>query len=83
LTVSGLFSSGHIVDLILVFMVCEFVVLRLRRHASARLVVALLPGVCLLLALRAALTGAGWLWVAIFLAASLPAHLFDLLQRRR
>ncbi len=82
MTFSGLFSSGHIVDLILLFMACEFVVLRLRRGSSIDLVVTLLPGVCLLLALRCALTGAGWVWVAVFLAASLPAHLLTLRKRR-
>ncbi len=83
MTLNGFFSSGHIVDVILAFMVGEFVVLRLRRHSSVDLIVALLPGACLLLALRSALTGAGWVWVALCLAASLPAHLFDLLRRRR
>ena len=38
----------------------------------------LLPGALMVLALRAALTGADWPWVALALAASLPAHLADL-----
>jgi O-antigen/teichoic acid export membrane protein len=38
-------------------------------------------GACLLLALRAALTGAGWAWVAAALCAALIAHLFDLVRR--
>jgi hypothetical protein len=36
----------------------------------------------LLLALRAALTGAGAIWVAAFLTASFPIHLIDLARRR-
>jgi hypothetical protein len=43
----------------------------------------LAPGACLLLALRAALTGSGWVWVAAFLTLSLPIHIADLARRRR
>jgi hypothetical protein len=42
----------------------------------------LLPGALLLLALRAALTGQAWPWIALALAASFPAHLADLARRR-
>jgi len=45
-------------------------------------VLALLPGALLLIALRAALTGAGWAWVALFVTLSLPAHLADMRRRR-
>jgi hypothetical protein len=34
-----------------------------------------------LLALRAALTGANWMMIALWLALSLPAHLADLWRR--
>ena len=43
----------------------------------------LLPGALMLLALRAALTGAGWPWIALALAASFPVHLADLARRPR
>lgn len=43
----------------------------------------LLPGALMLLALRAALTGAGWPWIALALAASFPAHLADIARRPR
>ena len=43
---------------------------------------ALLPGVFMLLALRAALTGAAWPWIAGALAASFPFHLADMARRR-
>ena len=47
------------------------------------IVVMLLPGICLMLALRAALTGASWPWVPAALAAALVAHLADLRERWR
>ena len=83
---AGFFASGHAVDFVLLVMAAEFAVLSLRRTASGadRLdrVLALMPGVCMLLALRAALTGAPWPWVAAALAASFPFHLADLARRR-
>lgn len=80
-----LFSSGRAIDLILAFMAVEFAVLywrrRNRRSPLIDLMLALAPGAFLLLAVRAALTGAGWIWTAAFLAASLPAHLADVSRR--
>jgi hypothetical protein len=82
----GFFSHGHAVDLVLAVIVMEFLTLSLMGARSARLTInrflAFAPGVCLLLALRAALTGADWIWVAAFMAASFPVHLADLLRRR-
>jgi hypothetical protein len=81
-----LFRSGRAIDLILVFMVLEFAVLCWRRRDQGRaaidVLIALAPGGLLMLAVRAALTGAGWMWIAGLLAASLPAHLMDLSRRR-
>jgi len=83
-----LFSQGHAVDLILLVIVAEFAVLSLRRRrgglrsSMVDRVLAFAPGVCLLLALRAALTGAGGLWVAAALSASFPFHVADLVRRR-
>jgi len=48
------------------------------RDAALRL----LPGALMLLAVRAALTGMAWPWVAFALAASFPVHLADLTQKR-
>ena len=82
------FTSGHAVDLVLIVILAEFVYLSTRRRRfSSRApvidrVLAFAPGVCLLLAVRAALTGAGWVWVALALAASFPFHLADLSRRR-
>jgi len=49
--------------------------------ASVAVGLMLLPGVCLLLAVRAALAGAAWPWVPTALAAALVAHLLDLRSR--
>ncbi len=86
--IKAFFASGHAVDLVLVVILAEFVFLSTRRtrfgdkSAIIDRVLALAPGVCLLLALRAALTGAGLIWVALALAASFPFHIADLIRRR-
>jgi hypothetical protein len=86
---AALFESGRIVDLILAVVLLEGLVIygyrrRLGRGLSpAQLLSLLLPGVCLLMALRAALDGAAWPWVALWLLAALVSHLADLRQRWR
>lgn len=80
--------SGHVADVILLFMLVEFVFLRWRSRsrrrpgATADLLFAIAPGVCLALALRAALTGSSVVWILAPLAASLPVHLVDMARRR-
>jgi len=84
-TLNVLFSSGHAVDVVLAVVALELllgVVVIGRNRAKLDLLFALAPGFLLLLALRAALTGAGAVWVAAFLAASFPIHLIDLARRR-
>ncbi len=82
-----LIESGRIVDVILLVLAVEVVGLGLWRQLRGHpmrlgvLVAAALPGACLLLALRGALTGAEIWWVALWLAASFPAHLLDLRLR--
>ncbi len=78
---SALFASGHAVDIVLAVMLIEMIVLIARRGKAATIILAFLPGALILLAVRAALTGAGWQWVALALAASFPAHLADLRRR--
>ena len=86
--IARLFASGRVADLILLFMVAEFIFLswraRQRHQGDTTLgpLLALAPGACLVLAVRAALTGEGWLWTALWLSASLPLHLADLARRR-
>jgi hypothetical protein len=43
----------------------------------------LLPGVCLMLALRAVLADAAWPWLPVALLAALASHLADLRMRWR
>lgn len=82
-------ESGLAVDLILAVIAVELCVLVVwpgqsgRVRAAVDALFTLGPGACLLLALRAALTGAGWMWVALWLASSFPLHVIDLLRRRR
>jgi hypothetical protein len=82
-----LVASGRIVDLILVLVAVELVVLgymRARRGTGIgwrALLPNLLAGAALLLALRAALTGADWPWIAVWLAVAGLAHVADLRVR--
>jgi hypothetical protein len=82
-----LFASGRIVDLILALVVLEAVALAIWHRCTRRGVglPAVLPNLCagaaLLLAVRAALVGAWWGWVAVALVAGLLAHLVDLRSR--
>jgi hypothetical protein len=81
------FHSGLVADVILVVMIAEAVLLLIYRRttggglAPADLAAMLLAGACLVLALRAALTGSPWPVVASFLVAALIAHLADLYRR--
>lgn len=69
--------------MILAIMAAEFVWLTHRekwRWSAAALL--LVPGALMLLALRGALTGLGWGWIAVLLALSFPVHLADIARRR-
>lgn len=78
-TMNWFFAHGHAVDVVLAVLIAEGLWLA----ASGRRAVlpALLPAVPILLALRVALTGGEWPWVAGWLALSLPLHLYDLRRR--
>ncbi len=81
------FAGGHVADLILAVLVAEaaWLVARHRRTgqglAPRAVMLATLPGVAFVLALRLALTGAWWGWIAIALAGAGIAHLADLRER--
>ena len=83
------FTSPHIIDVILGVLVIEVAVLVVatKRRGARRAVVdvggQVAAGLFLLLAVRAALAGADPLWVGLFLCASFPAHLWDLARRAR
>ena len=81
------FASGHVVDLVLAVIAVEALGLGLYFRATSRgisltdLIINLASGTCLLFALRAALTGQSWQWIAVALGASLLGHLLDLSRR--
>lgn len=80
---ADLITSGRIIDLILVVIGLELTALavlaRLRPPGLrfGRLLSLVIPGVCIFLALKAALVSAGWGVIALFLAMSGIAHAFD------
>ena len=77
-----LFATGHAADLVLAVFAIEAVwLVRSGRMHWQRAAAALLPGIAIVIALRAALVGAGWPVVAVLLAAALPLHLLDLAGR--
>jgi len=80
---SAFFSSGHAADAILVVLAFEAIALIVtgRARSVAHVAIQAAPGVCLALALRESLIGAGWAWIALWLALSYPAHLADLWVR--
>ena len=84
-----MFASGRIIDAILVLTVLEWVALVIyyrrfgRGIAGGKLAGNLLAGMCLLLAVRTALTGGSWPLVGLCLFGGLIAHVVDLRQRWR
>jgi hypothetical protein len=82
MTMENFFISGHAVDLVLAFMAVEAIILMAMKRRMLSVMLTILPGAVMMLALRAAVTGAGWQWVAIWLTVSLPLHLADLRHRK-
>jgi hypothetical protein len=85
---STFFTSGRAIDVALGVVALEVALLLVMRGrkgflAPADLLGQLLAGALLLLAVRCALTGGDYRWTAGLLAASFPAHLFDLYRRTR
>ncbi|MFY9655147.1 MAG: hypothetical protein WAK01_00960 [Methylocystis sp.] len=84
---SALFVSGAFVDLILALVLAEAIAVIAYRFATGGgpepigFVCNLLAGAFLLFALREALSGAHWIWVAASLSGALVAHAADLLTR--
>ena len=80
-------ASGRLVEIILVLTVVEWLGFAIRYRITGRgpdplrLGPNLLAGFCLLLALRAALLGEGWEWVAAALTGALMAHVTDIALR--
>ncbi|WP_342354863.1 hypothetical protein [Sphingomonas sp. CFBP 13714] len=61
----------------------ELLWLRRQGWSIATAALRLAPGMLMLFALRAALTGLDWPWVAVPLIVSLPVHLADLARTAR
>jgi hypothetical protein len=76
------FATGLAVDIVLAFMAIEAIIIIARGKPALSVMLTILPGAAMMLALRAALTGASWQWIAMWLAVSLPLHLADLRHRR-
>ena len=81
-TFAWLFASGHAVDIVLAVIAAEAIFLKWRGWNWQELALMLLPAVFILLALRNALIGSDWWWIALFLLASLPVHLADIRHRK-
>jgi hypothetical protein len=85
----SMFSSGHIADIALLVMLAEAGVLyayTLKRAGTLSFrpfLANLAAGALLVVAVRLALVGAAWRWIALALALSLLAHGYDLSLRLR
>lgn len=75
------FESGHAADVVLVVLALEGIWLNRKGWTWARIAAALGPAIFIVLAVRAALVGAPWYWIALALLASFPLHLIDLRNR--
>lgn len=85
----ALFASGRAADIVLAVLVIEAIVLTARHARSGagpppRVFAPMIgAGVLLVLALRCALTGAPWPWIALLLSGGGAVHAVDLWQRWR
>jgi hypothetical protein len=86
-TLQALFSSPHIVDLLLAFLLLETVLLLiLRKHrgwsvSKSGLLLNAAAGAMLMLALRTVLSDASWYWLALCLFAAGVLHALQLLTQ--
>lgn len=84
---ADLFASGRIIDAIIVLMVLETAALLAFRGVTGKGVStrALLPfmaaGICLMLALRAALVDGSWMVIASLLMLAFVFHILDIALR--
>ena len=84
-----IFANGYLADVILIVMAAEGLALFFYWRATGRSVpprdflLNLASGFFLILALRAAMVGGSWAWMAVFLAAGGLAHAADLRRRWR
>ncbi len=76
---NNFFYAGIAVNIVIVALFGEALWLAWSRRWDV--MPSLLPGLLIVLALRSAVYGQSWPWVAGWLALSLPAHLWDLRRR--
>lgn len=82
-------QSGRVADVVIALMLLEAAALHILYRTSGRglslsqLSGNFFAGICLVLALRAALTASAWWWPAFWLAASFAGHIADLRGRWR
>lgn len=82
-----LFQSGRIADIVAVVIVIEAIMLitvkYLTGHGinSGKVIALLVPGFCLVMALRSVMADEPWYWLALWLTLSLIAHLIDVWLR--
>ena len=75
-------QSGNAATLIAGLVAVEMIAIAVwRGRPGFGIILGLVPGLFLVLALRAALLGHGAEWVGLWLTLSLPAHLLDLKLR--
>ena len=81
------FLSGRVVDVAIAITLLEGLALAVYHRATGRGVaprnfaINMVSGLCLMMALRAALTGSSWMMVALFLSASGAVHAVDIWRR--
>jgi len=84
-----LLTGTGLIDVVIVATLFEWAALaalwqqRRRGVQPGMLAWMLLPGLCLMFAMRAVLLGAPWYWLALLLTCAGLAHLFDLRGRWR
>jgi hypothetical protein len=77
-------ENGLVIQIAIGIILIEMIaVLWLRRKAGVAVLIGLLPGLCLMIALLASLTGGDWRIIALLMTVSLPFHLIDLGLRLR
>ena len=81
------FLSGRVVDVAIAITLLEGLALAVYHRATGRGVaprnfaINMVSGLCLMMALRTALTGSSWMMVALFLSASGAVHAVDIWRR--
>jgi hypothetical protein len=79
--VEEFFASGRAVDVVLAVLAVEAIWLKLRGGQWNDIIGIIMPAVLMMFALRAALTGMAWPFIALPLALAFPVHLYDLRRR--